>query len=122
MVMALLALAAVLGSGWTRRAAGMGFVAAALGGMATAGYQSWLQWQPPGSVTCAGSQPGLIERFIEWLGQLQPELFLATGFCEDKDLTILGLSLANLAFIAYAALGALALWLSIRCSIRSKST
>lgn len=77
------------------------FVSIALGGMAVAAYQSWLQWQPAGSATCASGQPGLIERLVEWLGQLQPELFLATGFCEDKSLTLLGLSLANLAFLAY---------------------
>ncbi|MDP1527167.1 MAG: disulfide bond formation protein B [Rhodocyclaceae bacterium] len=122
MVMALFALVATLSSAWPRCAAGMGFVAAALGGMATAASQSWLQWQPAGSVTCAGNQPSMLERFVEWLGQLQPELFLATGFCENKELTILGLSLANLAFISYAALGAFALWLLMRYSIRSKST
>lgn len=122
MAMALLALAAALGNGRIRWATGLGFAAAALGGMATAAYQSWLQWQPPGSITCAGSQPGPIERFVEWLGQLQPELFLATGFCEDKELTILGLSLANMAFIAYAALGAFALWLLKRYSLRSKTS
>ena len=32
----------------------------ALYGMAVAIYQSWLQMQPPGSVTCDGGQPGLI--------------------------------------------------------------
>ncbi|MFN6960862.1 MAG: disulfide bond formation protein B [Rhodocyclaceae bacterium] len=97
-------------------------VVSALGGMAVAAYQSWLQWQPVGSVTCASGPPGPIEKLVEWLGQLQPELFLATGFCEDKELTIFGLSLANLAFIAYAVLGAIALWLLVSFSKRSKTS
>ncbi|MFN3884084.1 MAG: disulfide bond formation protein B [Rhodocyclaceae bacterium] len=97
------------------------FVTTAFGGMAVAAYQSWLQWQPRGTITCASGPPGPIERLVEWLGQLQPELFLATGLCEDKELTVLGLSLANLAFIAYAALGAFALWLLIPASNRSKT-
>lgn len=101
------------------RVAGGLFAATTLGGMAVAAYQSWLQWQPVGSITCASGPPGPIERLVEWLGQLSPELFLATGFCEDKELTILGLSLANLAFIVYAVLGALALWLLISSSKRS---
>lgn len=84
------------------------FVSTTLGGMAVAAYQSWLQVQPAGTVTCASGPPGPVERFVEWLGQLQPELFLATGFCEDKELTLLGLSLANLAFLAYLACAALA--------------
>ncbi len=120
MVMAVFALAASMGHAWPRCVAGMGFVAAALGGMVTAADQSWLQWQPSGSITCGGGQPSLLERFVEWLGQLQPELFLATGFCGDKELTILGLSLANLAFIAYAGVGAFALWLLMRFRLQNK--
>lgn len=96
------------------------FVATALGGMAVAAYQSWLQWQPAGSVTCASGQPGPIERLVEWLGQLQPELFLASGFCEDKELTLLGLSLANLAFLAYLACAVLAIKILISLSREQK--
>lgn len=84
------------------------FAVTALGGMAVAAYQSWLQWQRIGSITCASGPPGLIERLVEWLGRLQPELFLATGACENKELTILGLSLANLAFLAFLACAAVA--------------
>jgi disulfide bond formation protein DsbB len=47
---------------------------------------------------------------VEWLGQQMPALFLATGFCEDKELTILGLSLANWALAAFAACLAAAGW------------
>lgn len=85
------------------------FVATALGGMSVAAYQSWLQWQPAGSATCANGPPGPVEKLVEWLGQIQSELFLATGFCEDKELTLLGLSLANLAFLLYLACAVLAI-------------
>lgn len=80
----------------------------ATGGLAVAAYQSWLQAQPPGGISCVGGDPGLIERLVEWLGQLQPELFLATGFCEKVELTLLNFSLANwsvLGFVVCLALG-----------------
>jgi disulfide bond formation protein DsbB len=80
-------------------------------GLATATYQTWLQAQPPGSIACSSGQPGLVEQFVEWLGQQSPELFLATGFCESKELELLGLSLANAAMLAFAACLGLALWL-----------
>lgn len=83
------------------------------GGIAAAAYQTWLQWQPPGSATCLSSDPGLIEQLVEWLGQLSPSLFLATGFCEDDGLSIFDLSLANWSLICFALLSGvavLALW------------
>jgi disulfide bond formation protein DsbB len=83
----------------------VGFLALPLSaaGLAVAAYQSWLQAQPPGSISCAGGEPGLIERLVEWLGQLQPELFLATGFCEEVELTILKLSMADWSALGFAA-------------------
>jgi disulfide bond formation protein DsbB len=71
-------------------------------GIAAAGYQSWLQAQPAGSISCVAGDPNLIEQFVEWLGRLQPDLFLATGFCENAELLIMGLSLANWALVAHA--------------------
>lgn len=94
------------------------FLLAALGGTAVAAYQSWLQWQPPGGATCDGGPPGPIERLVEWLGQLQPELFLATGLCGDKGMTLGPLSLANLAFLAFLACVVLA-GVAVGRSIRS---
>ncbi|MBN2887462.1 MAG: disulfide bond formation protein B [Chromatiaceae bacterium] len=85
----------------------------ALAGAAMAAYQSWLQLQPPGSISCLASRPGLIEQGIEWLGERWPALFLATGFCEDPGMRLLGLTLANWAlagFMLCAALALLALW------------
>lgn len=82
----------------------VGFLALPLAasGLAVAAYQSWLQRQPSGSISCVGSELGLIERWVEWLGQLQPELFLATGFCEEVEMTILKLSLANWSVLGFA--------------------
>lgn len=80
-------------------------------GVGVAAYQSWLQAQPPGSVACVGGEPGLVERLVETLGQWQPELFLATGFCDEKELEILGLSLANWALASFLAFVLLVLWI-----------
>ena len=107
MVLAVLALGAALGSGRT----GAGVLGRLLGaltlpistaGLGVAAYQSWLQLQPPESVSCVAGTPGLIERWVEWLGQQAPTLFMATGFCEDEGALILGLSLANWALIGFA--------------------
>ncbi|MBK1642678.1 hypothetical protein CKO12_12515 [Chromatium okenii] len=70
-------------------------------GSAVASYQSWLQWQPPDTVSCVSSELSWIEQTVEWLGERLPTLFLATGFCEDRELVIFGLSLANLAAILF---------------------
>lgn len=118
MLMALLAgLTAALshpsGRGLGARLTARLFLALAALGSGVAAYQSWLQWQPMGEVSCIGGQPGLIERLVEWLGQQVPALFLASGFCEDRQLVILGLSLANWAFLVFIgalAAGAWALW------------
>ncbi len=83
-------------------------------GIATAAYQSWLQLQPPGSISCMGGEPSLIERWVEWLGQLQPALFLATGFCEEAELSIFGLSLANWALVFFTASFLAAIWALMR--------
>jgi disulfide bond formation protein DsbB len=109
MVLTLLAALAALGRtlAWV---AGPLFVLGCAAGIGAASYQSWLQLQPPDSVSCVGGQPGIIERVVEWLTQLSPALFLATGFCEDEGFLILGLSLANWALLIFAAGLAAALW------------
>ena len=94
--------------GWQRSSLRLGGLALgalfSVGGLAVAGHQSWLQWFPETSFGCSGGPPGAIEQLVEWLGQQSPMLFLATGFCESKELVILSLSLANWSFISYAAL------------------
>ncbi len=97
------------------RFAGLLALPLASGGAGVASYQSWLQAQPPGSMTCVAGEPGLIERLVEWLGQQFPALFLATGFCEEAELRLLDLTLANWALVAFIACllsAAWALWLT----------
>lgn len=91
-------------------AAGGGFAILALSGGSTAAYQTWLQLQPPGSISCVGADMGPIEHLVEWLGGWWPSLFMASGFCEDRELVILGLSLANWTFALFAVLLLVALW------------
>ncbi len=81
----------------------------ALIGTDVAAYQSWLQVQTTGSISCVGGEPGLIERLVEWLGERLPELFLATGYCEDVELVIFGLSLANWALVTFVGFLALSI-------------
>ena len=62
-------------------------------------------------------EPGLIERLVEWLGQQYPALFLATGFCEEAELRLLDMTLANWALAAFLACllaAGWALWLTRR--------
>ncbi len=110
MKIALLGLAAyVLRDAWRRLAGGLVLPLSATG-VGVASYQSWLQAQPPGSVSCVGGNPGMIEQLVEWLGQRVPELFLATGFCEEAELSILGLTLANWALLSFAVFFLAGLW------------
>jgi hypothetical protein len=90
--------------GWGRLwAALLGLTA--VGGLATAGYQSWLQYLPTASMECGFGEPTLIEQIVDWFGVLWPAVFMATGFCSSKDWMFLGLSMANwsgLCFLAFA--------------------
>lgn len=88
-------------------------IMAALGGLATAAYQSWMQAYPSLSMECGFSDPTLIERLVDWLGQLWPAMFLATGFCSSKEWVFLGLSMANWSVACFFGLG-LAVFLSLR--------
>lgn len=109
-----LALIAAFTRGVAQRSSA-GLVALVAGsGIATATYQIWLQAQPAGSVSCIGADMGPIERLVEWLGMHQPRLFMATGFCEDPGLIILGLSLAQWALICFLLVLGLSLWLLTR--------
>ncbi len=68
-------------------------------GLYVAAQQSWLQWFPTSEFTCTAIEPSLTEQLIDWLGELSPIFFMATGSCGSKDLVILGLSLANWSFL-----------------------
>ena len=99
-----LAVVGALLPGWGRLwAALLGLTA--VGGLATAGYQSWLQYLPTASMECGFGEPTLIEQIVDWFGVLWPAVFMATGFCSSKDWMFLGLSMANwsgLCFLAFA--------------------
>ncbi|NCA69214.1 MAG: disulfide bond formation protein B [Sphingobacteriia bacterium] len=118
MILTITALAAFLGAGrdgagLTGWLSGILTLPVATTGAGVAAHQSWLQLQPPDSVSCVAGPPGLIERMVEWLGQRAPDLFMATGLCEDEALNLLGLSLANWAtilFLGALGVGVWALW------------
>lgn len=119
MLLALVATLAALtdtpgGSRLAARLSGIAFLMLSATGSGIALYQSWLQWQPPNAVSCVGGPLGPIERLVEWLGQQVPSLFLASGFCEDRELVILGLSLANWAVVVFVLAFALAAWTLVR--------
>jgi protein dithiol:quinone oxidoreductase len=86
----------------------------ALSGAGVAAYQVWLQAQPEAMFTCGGADPNLIERLVDWLGQQLPSLFLATGICGDKELVILGYSLAVWSLAAFVANVPASVWALLR--------
>ncbi|GHU41538.1 disulfide bond formation protein B [Betaproteobacteria bacterium] len=87
-------------------------------GLGVALYQTLMQSVPGLVSECSYSKPGLIERFVDWLGgtwlnldlPVLSDLFLATGTCSDKEWVFLGLSLANWSAAAFLAFGIAALW------------
>ncbi|WP_291993056.1 disulfide bond formation protein B [Candidatus Accumulibacter sp. ACC003] len=106
LLLALFAVCGVLSPGYGRLWGVLAGLTAA-GGLATAAYQSWLQFYPDaGGLACGFGEPTLIEQIVDWFGVRWPELFMATGFCSSKDWLFLGLSMANwsaLVFLAFIA-------------------
>ena len=78
--------------------------ALAAGGVAVAGYQTWMQAFPHLATECGYSDPNLIERLVDWLGMQWPSLFLATGFCTSREWELLGLSMANWSLLVFAGI------------------
>lgn len=76
----------------------------ALGGLATAINQSWMQYAPQQAIECGFGDPTLLEQTVNWLSTLWPSMFMVTGFCTQKDWVFLGLSLANWSVLFFAAL------------------
>ena len=102
-VIGLVALAGVLLPGgrllWSALIAAL-----AAGGVAVAGYQTWMQAFPHLATECGYSDPNLIERLVDWLGMQWPSLFLATGFCTSREWEFLGLSMANWSLLVFAGI------------------
>lgn len=67
-------------------------------GMMVSAQQSWLQWYPQSGFSCNLAEVSFTERLIDWLGEVYPAFFMASGACESKDLVVFGLSLANWSF------------------------
>jgi disulfide bond formation protein DsbB len=78
--------------------------ALAAGGVAVAGYQTWMQAFPLLATECGYSDPNTIERLVDWLGMQWPSLFLATGFCTSRDWEFLALSMANWSLLIFAGI------------------
>ena len=115
MIMSVLSLVAFLSyRSLAARMAGVVTLLTAVSGSAVAGYQVWLQAQPAAMFTCGGANPNAIERLVDWLGQKLPSLFLATGICGDKELVILGQSLAVWSAVAFVAGAAACVWALLR--------
>ncbi|MBK8579096.1 MAG: disulfide bond formation protein B [Candidatus Accumulibacter sp.] len=113
LLIGLLALAGVLFPG-ARRLWGALLAVTAAGGVATAAYQSWLQYLPEASRECGFGEPTLIEQIVDWFGVRWPAMFMATGFCSSKDWLFLGLSMANWSVLCFLAFLAAAVWLLLR--------
>jgi protein dithiol:quinone oxidoreductase len=80
-------------------------------GAATAGYQSWMQLFPENFTnTCNNIEPNLIEQFVDWLGMIEPTLFMASGLCTSKAWEFLHLSMANWALSTFTLIALLSIW------------
>ena len=84
--------------------------ALAAGGVAVAGYQTWMQAFPELATECGYAEPNLIERLVDWLGMQWPSMFLATGFCTSKEWVFLSLSMANWSMLIFAGIAVYAMF------------
>ena len=83
------------------------------GGLATAVYQSWMQFYPETATQCGFGEPNLIEQLVDWLGMQWPFMFMATGFCTSKEY-ILGLTLANWSVLCFSGFLLAGAWVGWR--------
>jgi len=77
-----------------------GVLVLAITGAYVAARQSWLQWYPPEEVSCGRDFYGMIETFP--LKRAIPMIFKGGGDCSNVDWTLLGGSIANWSFVAFA--------------------
>ena len=113
MMLAFVALCGALLPGWRRMWCVL-FALTAVGGMATALQQSWMQYAPQQAIECGFGDPTLVEQIVNWLGMQWPSMFMVTGFCTARDWVFLGLSLANWSALCFLGLFAVALWQFLR--------
>jgi disulfide bond formation protein DsbB len=94
------------------KALGLALALAALVGFGTALYQSVMQARPDLIQECSLTDPGLVERFVNWLAMQYPPLFMPTGMCASQEWSLFGLSMANWSLFCFLCLGLLALWVT----------
>jgi protein dithiol:quinone oxidoreductase len=110
-VLVVLALGAIHGRG--RKVYGPLAALLALGGIATAGRQLWLQSLPADKVPqCGPDLFFMLENFP--LSRTLEKLFTGTGECAVVDWTFLGLSIAGWSAAWFAALFFYCLWLGFK--------
>ena len=86
----------------------------AVGGIAAAAEQSWMEYAPHLVTECGFGDPTLSEQLVNWLGMKWPSMFMVTGFCTQQDWHFLGLSLANWSVLFFLGLLVAALALFFR--------
>ncbi len=109
LVLAFFALCGVVMPGWRRLWSAL-IGLAALGGVATAGQQSWMQYAPQLATECGFGDPTLLEQVVNWLSLKWPAMFMVTGFCTQKDWVFLGFSLANWSVVCFLLLFCVSVW------------
>lgn len=113
LLLAFFALCGVLVPGW-RRLWSVLIGLTALGGVITAGYQSWMQYAPQLATECGFGEPTLLEQIVNWLSLKWPAMFMVTGFCTNKEWVFLGLSLANWSVVCFLLLLCVSVWQGAR--------
>ena len=107
----LVALIAGISSALRQRAAHVGgaFLILLLSGFGAfvAARQSWLQWNPPETVSCGRDFYGMIETFP--LKRAIPMIFKGGGDCTKVDWTFLGGSIANWSFLVFVGFAFIAI-------------
>jgi protein dithiol:quinone oxidoreductase len=113
-VMAVLVLGSLHGpTGRGQIVYGMAAALFALGGIAAAGRQVWLQHLPADRVpACGPDLYFMLENFP--LARTLSTLIKGTGECAAVDWTFLGLSIAEWSLLWFIALLVLALWLALK--------
>ena len=86
---------------------------AALGGLAVAARQVWLQHLPPGKVPDCGPDLMFMLKNLPIQRTLE-KLFSGSGQCAEVNWKFLGLSIAEWSLAWFAALALYALWLALR--------
>lgn len=96
-----------------RRVYGLLVLLAAACGVAIAAYHLWVQHQPPDPM--AGCTPGwnyMVENFP--IGKVLKMAFTGHADCAEVNWTLLGLSMPFWTLVAFALLGAGAIWAAFR--------